>query len=100
MSCTAAQSIYGESPYIAAYAALDRYDEIADEKDAKAAELEAAAYQSKPPSSALLAEGERLRIQAINIRALTPPGRALLQEHLIGDEYHDGADANETAFRY
>jgi hypothetical protein len=92
----------GDSPYRAAFTALEGYDRAAQQHEQAAETLEAQltvhGFDRDPE---LMEQIRGLRETAGQIRARTAQARqVLVDHHAAGDEYHrSGVDAEATAFR-
>jgi hypothetical protein len=92
----------GDSPYRAAFTALEGYDQVAQQHEQAAETLEAQLTLHGFDRDAELMEHIRgLRETAGQIRLHTVRARqVLVDHHAAGDEYHrSGVDAEATAFR-
>lgn len=92
----------GDSPYRAAFTALEQYDQVAQQHEQSAETLEAQLTMHGFDRDPQLMEHIRgLREAATSIRTRTTGARqTLTANHGQGDEYHrSGSDANATAFR-
>jgi hypothetical protein len=92
----------GDSPYRAAFTALEGYDRVAQQHEQAAETLEAQLTLHGFDRDAELMEHIRgLRETAGQIRLHTARARQVLTDHhAAGDEYHrTGVDAEATAFR-
>lgn len=92
----------GDSPYRAAFNALEQYDQVAQQHEQSAETLEAQMTMHGFDRDPQLMEHIRgLRETATQIRTRTESARQTLSaNHSQGDEYHtSGHDANASAFR-
>lgn len=92
----------GDSPYRAAFTALEGYDQVAQQHEQAAETLEAQLTMHGFDRDPQLMEHIRgLREAAGQIRTRTAGARqTLVANHSQGDEYHrSGTDAEATAFR-
>jgi hypothetical protein len=92
----------GDSPYRAAFTALEGYDQVAQQHEQAAETLEAQLTLHNFDRDAELMEQIRgLRETAGQIRSRAAQARqVLIDHHAAGDEYHrSGVDADATAFR-
>jgi hypothetical protein len=102
MSDIPSGELTGDSPYLAAQAALDGYERVAQENEQAAETLEAQlTMHGFDRDHALMDHVRGLREAAGQIRTHAAQARqSLTDHHAMGAEYHQsGTDANASAFR-